>query len=206
MLVSTSLVPSIPLVRRAWGVLLSLGLGACATGGTGMLAAPFEEDVEMRAAAPASDAEPSLARREPAIDRVDQDAAEAAFFGVAGTQPAIDVALAQLGTPYRMGAATPDRGFDCSGLIVYAYREAFALSLPRTSAALARTGQPVARPELKAGDLVFFNTRRARNSHVGLYLGAGRFIHAPRARGVVRIEHLSVRYWASRFDGARRML
>lgn len=124
------------------------------------------------------------------------------------TNPASDFveqALALLGTKYRYGGTSPDEGFDCSGLIWFAVNETHGLELPRTTADLARQGRQVKRAELKRGDLVFFNTMGRRYSHVGIYLGNGDFVHAPSSGGVVRVENLSVRYWNSRYNGARRI-
>ncbi len=114
-------------------------------------------------------------------------------------------ALSQLGVPYAFGGASPDAGFDCSGLVRYVFRRAGNLDLPRTTFELARVGQTVAPPSLAPGDLVFFNTLRREFSHVGIYLGEARFIHAPAAGGVVRIENLRAEYWQRRFNGARRV-
>ncbi|UCE32242.1 MAG: C40 family peptidase [Burkholderiales bacterium] len=114
-------------------------------------------------------------------------------------------ALALLGTPYRFGGSSPRTGFDCSGLVHYVFREAHGLALPRTSEALGQVGDFVTPKQLLPGDLVFFNTTRRPFSHVGIYMGRNRFIHAPRDGTVVRIENLGGRYWRKRFDGARRL-
>ncbi len=113
-------------------------------------------------------------------------------------------ALSQLGVPYAFGGASPEVGFDCSGLVAYVFRRAGNLDLPRTTFDLARVGEPVA-SELQPGDLVFFNTLRRDYSHVGIYLGEARFIHAPATGGVVRIEDLRAEYWTRRYNGARRI-
>ncbi len=115
-------------------------------------------------------------------------------------------AMVQVGTPYRWGGNTPDEGFDCSGLVVHVYQEAIGLRLPRTSRALGQTGIPVRPDRLHEGDLVFFNTLGRRNSHVGIYAGDGRFIHAPSSGAKVRLEPMANRYWSRRFDGARRII
>jgi cell wall-associated NlpC family hydrolase len=114
-------------------------------------------------------------------------------------------ALSQLGVPYTFGGASPDAGFDCSGLVRYVFRRAGNLDLPRTTFELSRIGQNVTPPALVPGDLVFFNTLRREFSHVGIYLGDARFIHAPATGGVVRIESLRADYWQRRFNGARRV-
>lgn len=115
-------------------------------------------------------------------------------------------ALALTGVPYRFGSDDPARGLDCSGLVRHVFRAVAALELPRRAEELGRLGQWVAPAELKAGDLLFFNTRGRPFSHVGIYLGDGRFVHAPTRRGAVRIEDLAERYWQRRFNGARRLL
>src|ERR1700690_3436795 len=94
-------------------------------------------------------------------------------------------ALAYLGTPYRNGGLSPRTGFDCSGLVAYVYREGAGLALPRNTFDLSVFGQPVERDALRPGDLVFYNTQRRAYSHVGIYLGEDRFIHAPASGGEV---------------------
>jgi cell wall-associated NlpC family hydrolase len=114
--------------------------------------------------------------------------------------------LSFLGIPYRWGGDTRASGLDCSGLVNKVYLEAAGIALPRTTRELAQSGRQVARKELKAGDLVFFNTLRRPFSHVGIYLGGGRFLHAPSKGGKVRVEQLAERYWSKRFNGARRII
>lgn len=114
-------------------------------------------------------------------------------------------ALAYLGTQYKYGGASPDAGFDCSGLVWYMARKSLGLHLPRTAAAQAKEGQQVSRTELKRGDLVFFNTMGRRYSHVGIYVGNDRFVHAPSSGGEVRVDDMTGRYWKSRYNGARRL-
>ncbi|MCU0949722.1 MAG: C40 family peptidase [Burkholderiaceae bacterium] len=114
-------------------------------------------------------------------------------------------ALTHLGVPFRFGGQDPQRGFDCSGLVRHVAQVALGIDLPRTAEAMARIGQTVAREALQAGDLVFFNTRGRRYSHVGIYIGEGRFVHAPTRRGLVRVEAVDGRYWQTRFNGARRL-
>jgi cell wall-associated NlpC family hydrolase len=114
-------------------------------------------------------------------------------------------ALAAVGTPYVRGGDTPERGFDCSGLVVYVYRNALGMHLPRSVAELKAVGKPVRLRELAPGDLLFYNTRNAPYSHVGIYIGGGRFVHAPRPGARVRVEEISKAYWRARFNGARRI-
>jgi cell wall-associated NlpC family hydrolase len=118
----------------------------------------------------------------------------------------VDEALSYLGIRYRFGGTAPETGLDCSGLVLNVFRNAVGLDLPRTASEMARLGDKIARPELQPGDLVFFNTMRRTFSHVGIYLGDGKFVHAPSSGGKVRIESITTRYWAQRFNGARRLL
>ncbi|GAB4469347.1 MAG: hypothetical protein OHK0044_11370 [Burkholderiaceae bacterium] len=114
-------------------------------------------------------------------------------------------ALAHLGVPYRFGGDDPNRGFDCSGLVRYVFRDAFGIELPRRSDEIGRAGSAIERERVQPGDLVFFNTLGRAFSHVGIYIGDGRFVHAPAQRGQVRVDALEDRYWSARFDGARRL-
>lgn len=111
-----------------------------------------------------------------------------------------------LGVPYKRGGNTADNGFDCSGFTRHIYENSLGLLLPRKVDEQAKaTGlAPVKRDELQPGDLVFFNTLKRTFSHVGIYVGEGKFIHAPKPGGEVRVENMGVRYWAKRFTGARR--
>ncbi len=111
-----------------------------------------------------------------------------------------------LGVPYRRGGNTAELGFDCSGFTRFVFENSIGLVLPRRADQQAQTAslQSVKREELKPGDLVFFNTMRRAFSHVGIYVGEGKFIHAPRTGGEVRVEDMRAAYWATRFNGARR--
>jgi len=121
------------------------------------------------------------------------------------THPLVSVALNHLGVPYRFGGASPDAGFDCSGLVAYSAEKALNLKLPRNAAEMSQRGTLVDRNALKAGDLVFFNTLGQPYSHVGIYVGKNRFVHAPSAGGVVRVENMNMPFWRQRYDGARRL-
>ncbi|MCW5604085.1 MAG: C40 family peptidase [Burkholderiales bacterium] len=114
-------------------------------------------------------------------------------------------AMGFLGVRYRYGGSSPATGFDCSGLVQYVFGEVTGLALPRTSHDISRFGNRVTRDELQPGDLVFFNTLRRPFSHVGIYLGEQRFIHAPRSGGHVEIVDMANRYWQQRYNGARRI-
>ena len=116
------------------------------------------------------------------------------------------MALSLVGKPYAERGASPDTGFDCSGLVAYVYAQALQVSLPRNTLDLARTGTPVDAGELQPGDLVFYNTLRRPFSHGGIYVGDLRFVHAPSTGGAVRVEDMRIAYWTKRFDGARRIV
>jgi cell wall-associated NlpC family hydrolase len=111
-----------------------------------------------------------------------------------------------IGVPYRRGGNSAEQGFDCSGFTRHVFEQSLGLILPRRADQQAKSDAffAVRREELKPGDLVFFNTMRRAFSHVGIYIGDGRFIHAPRAGGQVRIESMREAYWEKRFNGARR--
>ena len=111
-----------------------------------------------------------------------------------------------LGVPYRRGGNSAEQGFDCSGFTRHVFEASLGLLLPRRADEQAKTAGllNIERSELKPGDLVFFNTLRRTFSHVGIYVGEGRFIHAPRPGGEVRVEDMGVSYWSTRFTGARR--
>ncbi|MBK6906915.1 MAG: C40 family peptidase [Rhodocyclaceae bacterium] len=114
-------------------------------------------------------------------------------------------ALSLLGVPYRRGGSSPTAGFDCSGFVRHVFQESVGLILPHNANAMAREGETVDRDALQPGDLVFFNTMRRAFSHVGIYLGDGKFVHSPRKGGRVRIEDMQESYWKKRYNGARRV-
>lgn len=113
--------------------------------------------------------------------------------------------LALIDTGYVFGGRNPEAGLDCSGMVVHVFEQAAGVRLPHNAAQIARLAQPVERERLGPGDLVFFNTRGFAASHVGIYLGDGRFVHAPSSRGRVRIESMDNRYFAARFEGGRTL-
>lgn len=117
----------------------------------------------------------------------------------------ISTAVGLMGIPYLRGGNSAETGFDCSGFVRYIYKETIGLVLPRSADQQANTTQKIDRSELKPGDLVFFNTMKRTFSHVGIYLGEGKFIHSPRSGASVRIEDMRIPYWNVRFDGARRV-
>jgi len=114
-------------------------------------------------------------------------------------------AMGFLGVPYRRGGNSADTGFDCSGFVRAMYEQTVGLVLPRKANEQAAATQTIDRKDLQPGDLVFFNTMRHAFSHVGIYVGEGKFIHSPKPGALVRVEDMSVAYWARRFDGARRV-
>jgi cell wall-associated NlpC family hydrolase len=111
-------------------------------------------------------------------------------------------AARMVGRPYRTGGASA-RGFDCSGLVQYSYRRA-GVAVPRSTEAQLRAAAPVPRSRLRRGDLLFFDQEGKKNSHVGIYLGNGRFVHAPSSGKHVRIDRLDSRYWKAHLSQARR--
>ncbi len=114
-------------------------------------------------------------------------------------------AMTFLGVPYKHGGTDASTGFDCSGFVRAIFEQTAGLVLPRKAIEQAAASQKIDRADLQPGDLVFFNTMRRAFSHVGIYVGEGKFIHSPKPGAEVRVESLSVAYWARRFDGARRV-
>ena len=137
---------------------------------------------------PERSAQPVAAAPRPANDRGN----EVALF-----------ALGLIDTGYRFGGKNPEAGLDCSGMVAYIFNQAVGLRFSGSAADIARRGAPVERGRLRPGDLVFFNTRNTPLSHVGVYIGDDRFVHAPSSNGRVRIDHMSAAYFAARFETAR---
>jgi cell wall-associated NlpC family hydrolase len=116
-------------------------------------------------------------------------------------------AVSLIGSPYRLGGTSPDTGLDCSGFVDYVFRQVAGFKLPHESRAISAVTQPLDQTDLQPGDLVFFNTLNRTFSHVGIYLGDERFVHASSSNtGSVMISRLSDPYWRERFDGARRVV
>ena len=173
--------PSLPLRAPAACLLAALLLAGCG-----------RDDVRPtpRAAAPAP------ARDWPVVTPEDPAAANAVLMR----------AISLVGTPYRYGGNTPEGGFDCSGLVNYVFRDMLDLKLPRTSRDLAAYQGPKIEPRrLAAADLVFFGSG-SQVTHVGIYVGEGRFVHAPSSGGTVRLDHLDGSYWRRHYSGAKRVL
>ncbi|MFS2035168.1 C40 family peptidase [Polaromonas sp. CT11-55] len=114
-------------------------------------------------------------------------------------------AMGFLGVPYKRGGNNVETGFDCSGFVRAIYEQSVGLLLPRRAEQQAAATQRIEKNELQPGDLVFFNTMRRAFSHVGIYVGDGKFIHSPKPGAEVRVESMGVSYWQRRFDGARRV-
>jgi cell wall-associated NlpC family hydrolase len=151
-----------------------------------------------------------VARPAIADDASFADAARTAVTDVAGkvrngAQELAVYALGLLGVRYRFGGESPESGLDCSGLVRHVFQQVTGVTLPRTAAEMSRVGDGIAKHELEPGDLVFFNTRRMPFSHVGIYLGGNRFVHAPARGREVEVADLGNRYWQRQFDGARRI-
>ncbi|MFY8044744.1 MAG: C40 family peptidase [Rhodoferax sp.] len=113
--------------------------------------------------------------------------------------------MAFLGVPYKLGGTNAEYGFDCSGFVRAMFEQTAGLILPRRAEQQAAVTKKIDKTELKPGDLVFFNTLRRTFSHVGIYVGNGKFIHSPKPGAEVRVEDMGMSYWAKRFDGARRV-
>ena len=166
--------------------LLYLLTFAAALAGCGSLPAPApaREPVATPAPAPAPEPEPR-----PSAERAE----------------ALLQVLLALGIDYRPGGNSPATGFDCSGLVAHVFREAYGIRLPHNARAQSEAGAPVPQENLQAGDLVFYNTLKRPFSHVGIYIGDGKFVHAPKSGAQVRVESIRGSYWRQRFNGARRI-
>ena len=110
-----------------------------------------------------------------------------------------------LGVPYRRGGSSVETGFDCSGFVKAMFEQTVGMVLPRKAEQQAAATEKIDKADLKPGDLVFFNTMRKAFSHVGIYIGEGKFIHSPKPGSEVRVEDMGISYWNRRFDGARRV-
>lgn len=124
----------------------------------------------------------------------------------AGVSEMLNYALNLIGVNYKYGGTQPTTGFDCSGYVSHVFRQVAGLSLPHNALAISRQGKQISMKELQPGDLVFFNTLRRSFSHVGIYIGNNRFVHAPSSGGGVEVVSLQDNYWVKHFNGARRIL
>lgn len=116
-----------------------------------------------------------------------------------------DSALDLIGVRYKFGGQSPERGMDCSGFVKYVFEQVTGVALPHSAREQSKVGEIIGLDQLKPGDLVFFNTLKRTFSHVGIYVGEGKFIHSPRPGGEVRVEDMRFAYWHKRFTGARRV-
>ncbi|WP_374243265.1 C40 family peptidase [Zoogloea sp.] len=121
-------------------------------------------------------------------------------------QEMVIFALGLLDTGYRFGGKNPEAGLDCSGMVSYVVEQVSGKRLPYNAAGIAERTRPIPTRAVRPGDLVFFNTLGRSYSHMGIYVGDGKFVHAPNSRGKVRVDRLDNRYYAERFEGARTLL
>ncbi len=121
------------------------------------------------------------------------------------TESLINNAMQLIGVRYRWGGNTPQSGLDCSGFVRYVFNDTFGFLLPRKSAQMSKVGLEIGKEELRPGDLVFFNTMRHAFSHVGIYVGDNKFIHAPSKGKAIRVDDMTKVYWVKRYNGARRV-
>ena len=121
------------------------------------------------------------------------------------TETLINNAMQLIGVRYRWGGNTPQSGLDCSGFVRYVFNDTFGFLLPRKSAQMSKVGLQIGKEELQPGDLVFFNTMRHAFSHVGIYVGDNKFIHAPSKGKSIRVDDMTKVYWEKRYNGARRL-
>lgn len=123
-----------------------------------------------------------------------------------GVSDMLNYASELIGIKYKFGGSKPSTGFDCSGYVGHVFGQMAGLSLPHNALSISRLGKKVSPDELQPGDLVFFNTLKRSFSHVGIYVGNNRFIHAPSAGRSVEVVSMTDKYWSPRFNGARRVL
>lgn len=113
--------------------------------------------------------------------------------------------LSLLDIEYKFGGSNPEAGLDCSGMVAYIYKNAAGVQLPHNAAQIAALARPIPSQQMKVGDLVFFNTLGRSFSHMGIYIGDGKFVHAPRSNSAIRVDRLDNRYFAQRFEGGRTL-
>jgi cell wall-associated NlpC family hydrolase len=139
------------------------------------------------------------------LDEVRHSVADKAHVVADRTADLIGNAMGFIGVPYRRGGTNATTGFDCSGFVLAVYEKTVGKVLPRKADQQAASTEVIDKKELQPGDLVFFNTMRRAFSHVGIYVGDGKFIHSPGSGSEVRVEDMRLSYWQRRFDGARRV-
>jgi cell wall-associated NlpC family hydrolase len=183
-----------------------MGAAVLVLAGNGASAAPDTPDAAEVPGSP-GDAVLQLLQERGLLSSASQDEASAVVHRVRDAASELVLsAMNFLGVPYKRGGDSAEEGFDCSGFTRHIFEMSIGLVLPRRADQQARQAGllTVARHELKPGDLVFFNTMRRAFSHVGIYVGDGKFIHAPRSGGQVRVEDMRQAYWVKRYNGARR--
>ncbi|GAA5159468.1 C40 family peptidase [Viridibacterium curvum] len=176
-------------MRRAWLPCVLAGLAACSS------APPVQHTTTPQSAAP---------RKQAPLERAPSTAA----FRLDAEHQASEIllfSLSLLDTGYKFGGRNPEAGLDCSGMVSYVVEQVSGKRLPHNASQIAAITQVVDSQNLRPADLVFFNTNGKPYSHMGIYIGEGRFIHAPSSRGSVRVERLDNVYFAKRFDGARSL-
>jgi cell wall-associated NlpC family hydrolase len=156
--------------------------------------------------AAASPASPESVSTIDSLPSSSQPTMEAPALQAARLQNLLIYAISLIGVKYKFGGNTAQSGFDCSGFVRYVFAETLALDLPRDSYAMGKLGTSINSDALQPGDLLFYNTRQRAFSHVGIYLGEDRFVHAPSRGKSVEIVDMSDRYWKKRFNGARRVV
>ncbi|MCT9811831.1 C40 family peptidase [Acidovorax sp. Be4] len=156
-------------------------------------------------ARPADDDMQQLLVKKGLISQINTQFHEARHNVATRTSELVGTAMGFLGVPYRRGGNSAATGFDCSGFVRAIYSQTVGLVLPRRADEQANATQKIDQQDLRPGDLVFFNTMRRTFSHVGIYVGEGKFIHSPRSGATVRVESMQTPYWSRRFDGARRV-
>jgi cell wall-associated NlpC family hydrolase len=147
----------------------------------------------------------AMSTRKDLLDQWGQHISQAKDTVGQGAQDLVTHAMGLLGVPYKWGGNSETRGLDCSGLVRNVYEKTFGMVLPRRAEEQAAATETIERAELQPGDLVFFNTMKRAFSHVGIYVGDGKFIHAPRKGKRVKIDDMRSAYWQKRFNGARRV-
>lgn len=171
-------------------------LAAC-TGAQAMPGAPAEDDVGR------------FMGDQGLLSKLEQVSTKLERVGHTVTDRASDLvitAMGFLGVPYKRGGNTAETGFDCSGFVRAMYQKTIGLVLPRRANEQAAATEAIDKKDLRPGDLVFFNTMKRAFSHVGIYVGEGKFIHSPKPGAQVRVEDMGQNYWQRRFDGARRVM
>jgi len=184
---------------------LTIFLFAACTGAQAMPGAPAEDDVGRFVAEKGL----FINKLEQVGTKLEQVGTKLGQVGQTVTHRASDLvvtAMGFLGVPYKRGGNTAETGFDCSGFVRAMYQSTIGLVLPRRANEQAAATETIDKKDLRPGDLVFFNTMKRAFSHVGIYVGEGKFIHSPKPGAQVRVEDMRQSYWHRRFDGARRVL